>query len=711
MYNFAYNVLASPHFFSHNQSVSASTISESSPGESISRPKSTTGLRSMTAVEGALAMPEMQNTITSEKSSHSLSEKQAVAFNLSQSASTSSQHPDLSNEVATLSDKLIRAINQQTSLDDTLAQTRQELEASRARIAQLEAEAREHEQRMSKGELMTRIATTNSQLTAELAEERRQKSLVLQEKRSIETELENLTASLFDEANKMVASANKVRDATEKKNQQLRDQIKDGETLIASQSEQLAELKALMQSIGSDNSIDATGSPQISVSPSTTAATREDQNIARLLEAMNLTPTSPETGELSPGPSTSFTHLLKTICRSDIPAYDDFRSLVQLSTRSHHPSRASSGSYRGLNVMGISALSSHQDHTSTQTTHMNTSTTSLNSTSNSHSKSNSINSPMLPGFNSPAPTTDNASSQPRGPIPLKDTKFYKRILVEDVEPTLRLDLSPTISWLNRRSILNALADSSLIVEPIPEASRKLYGKYTPCALCGEARKEEENPRTHWMRMNEGEGATKWALCLLCLEKVRGVGDLVGYVRMVRDGVVKCQDGTEEAEAWEELIKLRERLFWARMAGGVVPAFIPTPVLKSSAAENDDGADKSGFATPVGGGADDDDDNNNNRVWRDSQSLNGDSDDEAKREQHEATLQLQRGLDDAALTTFDNIKDIDVNAFKAKVQSEPSTPVRPGHKMRQSLGGNPFPRITIPRMMPDTFWKGEVNVLR
>jgi Rab guanine nucleotide exchange factor SEC2 len=51
----------------------------------------------------------------------------------------SNMHPDLSQEVATLSTKLINAINHQTNLDDSLQQTRHELDAAREKVAALEA--------------------------------------------------------------------------------------------------------------------------------------------------------------------------------------------------------------------------------------------------------------------------------------------------------------------------------------------------------------------------------------------------------------------------------------------------------------------------------------------------------------------------------------------------------------------------------------------
>lgn len=122
--------------------------------------------------------------------------------------SPSSHHPDLSNEVAALSDKLINAINNQTTLDDTLAETRQELENSRSRIQELEAEAKRREEEIANGELVrwADVEEDQKKLTATLAEERKQRGVVEKEKKNIEQELENLTAALFEEANKVSCS-------------------------------------------------------------------------------------------------------------------------------------------------------------------------------------------------------------------------------------------------------------------------------------------------------------------------------------------------------------------------------------------------------------------------------------------------------------------------------------------------------------------------
>ncbi|RMZ78409.1 hypothetical protein DV738_g3874, partial [Chaetothyriales sp. CBS 135597] len=523
-------------------------------------------------------------------------------------ASLSPKPIDANDELSVLNDKLIRAIEHSNSLEEKVTDTRRQLEASKARIAQLEAEAREWEEWKSKhkaGYLSPRDAELlRKKAQAELDEERKQKAVALQEKRGIESELETLTASLFNEANKMVAAANEQRALVEKKNQQLRDQIKDGEASLA---------------------------------PSSPDLRRPDTDLARLLEAMNLSPVSADNGEISPSPATSLTHLVRPSCRTDLPAYEDFKTLLatvnpRSHNPSHNPSRAGSGSYAGI-ATGLGLISA---------------TSSPNLVTNLP-KPSEIPS-HLPSQFSPPPDQKSPGS-------VKDNRFFKRVIVEDIEPTLRLDLSPSISWLNRRAILAALAESTLLVEPIPEASQKLYGRYTPCAMCGEARKSGENPRTHAMRVHEGESATKWPICVLCLEKVRAVCDLIAYIKMIREGIVKCADAKDEEEAWEELIRMRERF------GG------------ASTLDNDS---------------------------------NGDDHDGDTQSERDAREQLERSLADA--TTFDNAHEkvrLAATGTITPLQSPPGTPLR--GRTGEKGSGSRFPTITIPKL-PDGFWQTTVNTL-
>ncbi|KAL1963747.1 hypothetical protein VTN77DRAFT_7813 [Rasamsonia byssochlamydoides] len=522
----------------HRRSLSSGNRSPS-PGKTISRMKSLTALRSprRPSPAGLDDLPESNfNTLRDPR----------IASTSDLSQTSVSPHPDLSNEVAALSVKLVQAINNQTSLDDTLAATRQELEKAQDRLHVLELENEKFRNDIAKNVLVKRsdVESEILSLKATIAQERAQRLLAEKDKKNIEQELENLTAALFEEANKMVAAAKHEREAVEKKNEQLRAQIKDTEMLVASQQEQLSELKAVIQELnGARDEVDSHTNTS-TAPPSPAAALRG--NVNRLLDRTSTpSPVSPRSGDLSPAPSTSFPHLIKPVCRTDVQAYEDFRDLLSQAKTSKPPSRVASGSYAGLNVMSLAGLTGHSNNTANGSTASQSAGNAQSHTPNG----------------SPQPATSH--------IPLKETRFYKRVLTEDIEPALRLDTAPAISWLTRRSVLSSICEGTLIVEPMPAMARKYA---FPCSLCGERRKGTENERTHRFRTSDSETAQRYALCGLCLEKVRACCEFTGYLRLILDGHIRVDDVEEEKEAWEETIRLRERIFWSRIGGGVVPAF-------------------------------------------------------------------------------------------------------------------------------------------
>lgn len=346
----------------------------------------------------------------------------------------------------------------------------------------------------------------------------------------------------------MVAAAKLEREAVEKKNEQLRTQVKDTELLLASHQDQLAELKAVMHGLGPTKD-DADVHTTISTTPSSPVAyQRPLPNTKKTAEVADIPEETPNPEELLPGPSTGFPQFIKTVCRTDVPAYEDFRELFTLAASSKPPSRAASGSYGGLNVMSLASLAGH-------TTSGFGSTNSSPAKSQTHSPNGSQSSPHA-----------NSSH-----YPLKETRFYKRVVTEDIDPTLRLDAAPGISWLTRRTVMSSICEGSLIVEPMPLSAKK-FG--FPCSVCGEHRAGNANERTHRFRTSDSETAQRYSLCVLCLEKVRSCCEFTGYLRLILDGHVRVSDPEEEKDAWEETIRLRERMFWARVVGGVLPVFSP-----------------------------------------------------------------------------------------------------------------------------------------
>lgn len=357
----------------------------------------------------------------------------------------------------------------------------------------------------------------------------------------------------------MVAAARKERDVTDRRNEQLRTQLNDTELLLASHQEQLADLKAVMHQMSLDRE-DAELSTGVSTTPSTPAL-QTQESLHKIFDALHLSPVSPGGDDVPPAAPTSFNHLISPVLRTDVQAYDDFNTLLQTSRKSTSTSRASSASYTGLNTSTLGNAAFREPIQIVGHLPSTGSTSSLSTSATFQS------SPVTPSS-----TNSSISSRdiPLNGISLKETRFYKRALIEDIEPTLRLDAAPGLSWLARRTVINSMCEGSLVVEPIPSASQL---NIFACSLCGENRQDESYARSYRFRTSENENAQRYPLCTFCLKRLRTSCDFLGFLRMLKDGHWRAEYEGAEVAAWEECVRLRERMFWARIGGGVVPAFV------------------------------------------------------------------------------------------------------------------------------------------
>lgn len=512
---------------------------------------------------------------------------------------TPNHHPDLNDEVATLSNKLINAINHQTILDDSLSAARHELDAARDRIRDLETQ-NASQREMLAGDVWVRKHTVEAEKKvwqAKIAVERQKRLDTEMEKKKIEQELENLTAALFEEANKMVIAAKEEAKADhevlQRKNDQLKSQLADTESILKSQQEQLVELKHVMEHMAAGR--EEHTNPTAPSSPGLTKPdTRDDRRSSTEEPMPSLWGAA---AVVEPAHPTSFSHLIQPVLRTDLASYDDFVSLTRIS-RNRASSRVSSGSVSALNALtgfglGGSISSAHPS---------NASTTSLGTPIPGPGSA-----PQSP--NTPASTVSAASNASATPLPsLRETKFYKRVLAEDIEPTLRLDTAPGLSWLARRSVIASIADGTLVVEPVPTTGSLVAltkPQFYPCSLCGDSRKGPEYLRNHRFRTSETDSAQRHPLCKYCLSRVRSTCDFLGFLRMVKDGHWRADNEDHEKAAWEESVRLREQMFWSRIGGGVIPS-IPAPIsidMEKSPRNSDDGSVRSdhlevpGFQTP------------------------------------------------------------------------------------------------------------------
>jgi len=204
-------------------------------------------------------------------------------------------------------------------------------------------------------------------------------------------------------------------------------------------------------------------------------------------------------------------------------------------------------------------------------------------------------------------------------------------------------MAPGLSWLARRSVLSAMCEGNLVVEPLAEVasgrtsmtSPATPPQLQPCSLCGEHRPETPFLRNHRLRTSESDTAQRYPLCGYCLGRVRSTGDFLGFMRMVRDGHWRVDGEGGEAAAWEESVRLRDQMFWARIGGGVVPAATASDGRRSRRTSRDTGGGATSVparATPANVAED-------NRMNEMGQSRNNHGDDDQQQFSTTATTPL------------------------------------------------------------------------
>ncbi|CDO68667.1 hypothetical protein BN946_scf184790.g16 [Trametes cinnabarina] len=88
-----------------------------------------------------------------------------------------------------------------------------------------------------------------------------------------------------------------------------------------------------------------------------------------------------------------------------------------------------------------------------------------------------------------------ASAHPPAMSALLPLPFLARLVAEDSDPTVRLDLAPSLNWLSRRSVLAAIHSGQLNIEPMhfatlleelapPNIPSHTHNTQIVCALCG-----------------------------------------------------------------------------------------------------------------------------------------------------------------------------------------------------------------------------------
>ncbi|CAE6517119.1 unnamed protein product [Rhizoctonia solani] len=286
------------------------------------------------------------------------------------------QLTDTHNQLDQLNSKLVKSYDRVSTLEESLDNVSESLNAAQTRIKELEAAKAEHEAALETGMLVERehVAHELSRLMERATEEAAQRGVADAARSRIETELDDLSADLFARANTMVAEARIARAASERKVEETENALKGAEDAVKSMQLQMQQI------------VDARRAAEMKV--------------AEMRALMGKGKWDEQNGEIEiDGP--------RRRLYNSHAIYREFVAFV-----SH---------LRGLRA----------------------------------------NAGVMPQLSA-----------------LTSLPFMARLIVEDCDPTLRLDLAPALNWLTRRAVHGAVLQGQLEIEPI-------YGlQEAECALCG-----------------------------------------------------------------------------------------------------------------------------------------------------------------------------------------------------------------------------------
>jgi chromosome segregation ATPase len=160
-----------------------------------------------------------------------------------------SQIQDLFSQVTQLNNKLVKSYDRVSDLEDNLHVASATIRSSTLRVSQLELERTQHLSALNTGLLVERTHVTAelTRLMEKATEEAAQRGQAETARRAIEKDLDDLSASLFTQANTMVAEARYARALSERKVEQAELALKGTEEAVATMQQQVQALQEQKQ--------------------------------------------------------------------------------------------------------------------------------------------------------------------------------------------------------------------------------------------------------------------------------------------------------------------------------------------------------------------------------------------------------------------------------------------------------------------------------
>ncbi|KAG0306152.1 rab guanine nucleotide exchange factor S2 [Linnemannia gamsii] len=577
------------------------------------------------------------------------------------------QNSSLVAENDSLSCKLVESTEGRMDLDQQLTITQMELQTAQREIKSLQSSQKHYEQLLAMISSGLLIEKKDVQPVIEnLAYESQRRSQIESSKLKLESELEDLSKSLFEEANRMVNVERQATYMAGKKIEALERQLDEVLDLCKSERDQLVELKVRMEKLSEEKDTvqrerDAfefalvqlqqqqqqqqfhhtqmLSSPSSLSSPS---ASHHMSNSAAIRRGMS----SGSGGNNTP-PGLNIEISGTNGSRKYVQQVLHYDTRQQRSSASSIKSKADScyfsdGDHPGSHIPSdpnedkVPSLGFHLWDPSfiEFKTYMeslfgtagkagadgrapHTPTPSIASSGITSMYSFNL---MMTKATAPAPAPAANAVIPINTL-LSNCKLLKKMSAEDVEATLRFEPGNLLSWTQRKRLMTAVTDNTLVVEAVPMnpnhhhhhsgspspvavvTSAQLLvpssaattpansvpgtptttaastGSRPNCALCGHT---ITTPLSYQYRLTDTANESR-TICPYCRTRLTSVCTFYSVLRMISKRIISST--TTPEKLYLDFLRIRLGMFLARCGVGIVTGEEVKPKLRESAGIN------------------------------------------------------------------------------------------------------------------------------
>ncbi|ODQ80059.1 hypothetical protein BABINDRAFT_161696 [Babjeviella inositovora NRRL Y-12698] len=411
----------------------------------------------------------------------------------------------------------------------------QKLERSTALEAALQTSLTEYKQQLTVAmgaDATTHLTAEIAQLNIQLAKERQLRHTADTECNGLRKEIQDLSESLFSEANAMVSDARREAYDYQVRNTRLTQDMDNKKDYIEMLESQLSDLKDTFRRMEDESILNLSGSNVHLALVSRLSVAEEDEprpetrpeGPSNRNSVMSIRNVQDDDAHKATHHTAIYAPLLRGV-RFDLPGYDDFKWFVTMISDPGFVYELS-----GLNTSIYFNRIYKQD----------------------------------------VEATLNLAAAPKVSFFTRKT-FIKHLADGNViiEPISGINETYRHNFSKKSTI--AEADTEYVT-----TNMYLYPKDSPpiatkehCAFCGESRNDVlEHSRLYYLRIVPQKTEETYPMCQYCLGRIRAVCEFFSTVRLISKGVVvsfRNKDDVENSyrKCYVMLLKLRAKMLWAR----------------------------------------------------------------------------------------------------------------------------------------------------